>query len=548
MFYKIEMMFDKCFKFILCCTILLGFVGCSKDNSTDPNDPKFDVPEEGITLKLNNTFQVIDHFGASGGFQDQWVGKWPEATKNQVAKLLFSSETDALGSPQGIGLSLWRTIIGDGAADQVNSGFSASNWFRETECFLDANGNYNWTKQAGEQWFMSKAKEYGVTKFTAWATTPPYFMTKNGYVFSTSSVNGFNCEPNKYDDYANFLADVVKNYENKGYNITTVCPFNETQYEWNAEIGNAQQSGTQAFNSEVAAVTRIMDNVFTQKSVNAKIMIPEAAQLKYLFEGTQNTTNQVNDFFNTSSSNYIGGLVNVSKNIAGHSYFSNGTTNESLRQRKSLRTALASYGLNYWQTEYSLLGTAYQQGKDVASFGEIDYALWLSRIIHTDLTFGNATGWSFWTALNQSTFGDHAFRFNLILYQPNANSPSHTGGTFKDNKLLWALGNFSRFVRPGMVRFEVKDPDYSETTSVENFMISGYKNTSNKEIVLVCINNTDSNRNMSLENYGVDFEVVNGTFESYITSTGTNLRKSTMPFDGISIPSKSIVTLRAVLK
>jgi O-glycosyl hydrolase len=537
--------FFKCILSFLCIAVL---VACSSDSATDPDDPKFDVPKEGITLNLNNTFQVIDHFGASGGFQDQWVGKWPEATKNQVAKLLFSSETDALGSPQGIGLSLWRTIIGDGAADQVNSGFSASNWFRETECYLDENGNYNWTKQAGEQWFMSKAKEFGVTKFTAWATTPPYFMTKNGYVFSTSSVNGFNCEPDKYDDYANFLADVVKNYEGKGYNIVTVCPFNETQYEWNAEIGNAQQSGTQAFNSEVAAVTRIIDNVFTQKSVNAKIMIPEAAQLKYLFEGTQNTTNQINEFFNSSSSNYIGGLANISKNIAGHSYFSNGTTNESLRQRKSLRTALASFGLDYWQTEYSLLGATYQQGKDVSTLKEIDYALWLSRIIHTDLVFGDATGWSFWTALNQSTFGDHPFRFNLILYQPNANNPSHTGGTIKDNKLLWALGNFSRFVRPGMIRFEVKDPDYSETTSVENFMISGYKNASNKEVVLVCINNTESNRIMSLENYGVDFEVVNGTFESFITSTGTNLRKSTMPFDAISIPSKSIVTLRAILK
>lgn len=538
----------KSFRYIisfLCIGLLLG---CSSDTATDPNDPKFDVPEEGVTLNLNNTFQVIDHFGASGGFQDQWVGKWPEATKDQVAKLLFSTETDGQGNPQGIGLSLWRTIIGDGAADQSNSGFSASNWFRETECYLDANGNYDWTKQAGEQWFMSKAKEYGINKFTVWATAPPYFMSKNGYVFSTPDVTGFNCDPDKYDDYANFLADVVKNYEDKGFNIVTMCPFNEIQYEWNAEVGSAQQSGTKATNGEVATVTRIIDDVFTQKNVNAKIMIPEAAQLKYLFEGTSNTVNQVNTFFNPSSANYIGNLPNLSSHIAGHSYFSNGTTNESLRQRKSLKTTLSSFGLDYWQTEYSLLGTAYQQGKDISTFTEIDYALWMSRIIHTDLVFGNATGWSFWTALNRSTFGDHPYRFNLVLYQPNSNSPSHTDGTFEDNKLLWALGNFSRFIRPGMVRFEINDPDYGDTTSVENFMISGYKNTSNKEIVLVCINNTDASKDISLEKYGEDFEIVNDRFESYTTSTGSNLRKSTMQYDAISIPSKSIVTLRAILE
>ena len=538
----------KCLKYVLFFVFIWMFASCSSDGPTSPDDPKFDVPEEGVSLNLNTTFQVIDHFGASGGFQDQWVGEWPEASKNEVAKLFFSTETDLQGNPKGIGLSLWRTIIGDGAADQLNSGFSASNWFRETECYLDENGNYDWTKQEGEQWFLAKAKEYGVSKFTAWAGTPPYFMTKNGYVFSTPEVTSFNCKPDKFEDYANFLADVVKNYENQGYNFETVCPFNETQYEWNAEVGSAQQSGTKALNSEVAAVTRIIDNVFTQKDVKAKIMIPEAAQLKYLFEGTNSTTNQVNDFFNPSSANYIGDLNNISKHIAGHSYWSNGTTSESLRQRKSLKTALLSYGLDYWQTEYSLLGTAYQQGKDVASFNEIDYALWLSRIIHTDLVFGNAAGWSFWTALNKSTFGDHPFRFNLVLYQPNTNSPSHTDGTFEENKLLWALGNFSRFVRPGMVRFEVKDPDYTDNTSVENFMISGYKNATTKEIVLVCINNTDNNRSISFENYGADFEVKNDLFESYITSASSDLRKSTMKYDAISIPSKSIVTLKAIIK
>ena len=538
----------KLYSYTLVSLCALLSLACSKDNVTNPNDAKFDVPEKGIALKLNNTFQVIDHFGASGGFQDQWVGKWPDASRNKVAELLFSTELDAQGNPKGIGLSLWRTIIGEGSADQPNSGFKASSWFREMECYLSPDGSYNWTKQAGEQWFMAKAKEYGVNKFTMWTGSPPYFMTKNGYVFSTSDVNSFNCPPQNYDDFANFLGDVVKNFESQGYNIVTVCPFNETQYEWNAGVGQAQQSGTKATNAEIAAVTRIIDNVFTKKGVNAKIMITEAAQLKYLFEGSGNTVNQLSSFFNPSSSNYIGDLPNLSKHIAGHSYFSNGNTNESLRQRNSLRIALASYGLDFWQTEYSLLGTSYQQNKTVSTLQEIDYALWMSRIIHTDLVFGNATGWSFWTALNQSTFGDHSFRFNLILYKPNSNGPTHTDGYISENKLLWALGNFSRFIRPGMVRFDVIDPDYGDKTSVENFMISGFKSTTNKEIVLVFINNTDSNRDIMFDNYSKDFEVVNDSFEAYTTSMGSDLRKSKMDFDNIVIPSKSIVTLKAILK
>tara|TARA_R110002049_G_scaffold267422_1_gene443781 strand:+ start:9299 stop:10933 length:1635 start_codon:yes stop_codon:yes gene_type:complete len=527
--------------------IVFGLIlSCDTDNFTDPNDPKFGSLEQGVVLNFDNTFQTIDHFGASGGFQDQWVGQWPDASREPVAKLLFSTETDEQGNPDGIGLSMWRTIIGDGAADQADSGFRSGSWFRETECYLDENGVYDWTKQAGEQWFLSKAKAYGVQKFTAWATTPPYFMTRNGYTFRTSGLpNGFNCPESNYEAYASFLAEVMKNYENKGYNFEVVSPFNETQYEWSADVGEASQSGTKALNSEVAAVTRIIDQKFTNENVSAKIMVPEAGQLTYLFEGSQNTTNQVNDFFNATSPNYIGDLPNLSKHIAGHSYFSNGTTSESLRQRKSLRTRLNGTGLDYWQTEYSLLGTAYQQGRDVSTLNEIDYALWLSRIIHTDLVFGNATGWSYWTALNQSTFGDHPFRFNLILYQPNSNSPSHTDGTFTVVKPLWALGNYSRFVRPGMVRFEVVDPDYNETTSVENFMISGYIDTTANEIVLVCVNNTNGNRDISFENYTTEFEVAGGTFDMYTTSANSDLKKSSVAYDAISIPSKSIVTLKA---
>ncbi|NER17867.1 glycoside hydrolase [Spongiivirga citrea] len=542
---------NKIVSIIFYLLLLLMTWSCEKDKFTDPNDPRFDPEASGITLNFENRFQTIDHFGASGGFQDQWVGKWPDVSKEPIAKLLFSSETDSQGNPEGIGLSLWRTIIGDGAADQANSGFTPNSWFRETECFLDDQGVYDFTKQAGEQWFLSKAREYGVSKFTAWATTPPYFMTKNGYTFRTSGVNGFNCPEENYDDYATFLADVVKNYENQGYNFETVCAFNETQYEWSFEIGQASQSGTQALNSEVAAVTKIMDAKFTEKGVNAKIMIPEAGQLTYLYEGNQNTTNQIDEFFNSSGSNYVGDLSNISNHIAGHSYFSNSTTNQSLTQRKSLRSKIESTGggLDYWQTEYSLLGTAYQQGQGIPNLEEIDYALWLSRIIHTDLVFGNATGWSFWTALNQSTFGDHPFRFNLILYEPNSNGPSHTDGTFYDVKNLWALGNFSRFVRPGMVRFEVIDPDFTDdNASVENFMISGYTNSTSKEVVLVVINNLEESRKIDFEGYGEVFEIEGNFFDIYTTSQSSNLKKSTATYDNINIPAKSIVTLTGKLK
>ncbi|MDX1701913.1 MAG: glycoside hydrolase, partial [Melioribacteraceae bacterium] len=147
--------------------LAVSFAGCEKDNFTDPNDPKYDAEPDLITLNLDNTFQTIDHFGASGGFQDQWVGVWPDASREPVAKLLFSSELDNNGNPEGIGLSMWRVNIGDGSMDQANNGFRPSSWFRETESFLSSDGEYDWSKQEGVQWFVQKAYEYGVPSFTA---------------------------------------------------------------------------------------------------------------------------------------------------------------------------------------------------------------------------------------------------------------------------------------------------------------------------------------------------------------------------------------------
>lgn len=541
---------NKILNTIIIAIIITAFFGCDNNNFTDPNDPRFGSLENGIKLNIDNTFQVIDHFGASGGFQDQWVGKWPNSTKDQIAKLLFSTETDSNGNPLGIGLSLWRTVIGDGAADQSDSGFLPSVWYDETECYLDNLGNYNWSKQSGEQWFLSKAKEYGINKFSAWVSSPPYFMTQNGYTFRTNGVNGFNLQQDKLDDFSIFLAEVLKNYESKGYNFLTVSPFNETQYEWDAVIGSARQSGSKASNTEIANVLRIMDDIFTQNNISAKIMIPEAAQLKHLYSGNNDFENQINTFFRSDSQNYIGDLKNISKHIAGHSYFSNNTTFNSLNQRKSLRTAIVNSGkdLDYWQTEYSLLGSDYLQGRSSSSMRDIDYALWLTKIIHTDIVFGDATGWSFWTALNQSTFDDHPNRFNLILYQPNSNSPSNSDGTFRAVKNLWALGNYSFFVRPGMVRFEVIDPNYNEINSLDNFMISGFKDTNTKEIVLVFVNNTVNDREISFEGYSTDFEIDQDTFEMYVTSQTDNLKRSVVKYDQVKIPSKSIVTLKGKIK
>lgn len=529
--------------------LVLLFFNCSCSDDVNPTtDPDPDpITGDVMTIDLNSTHQMIDHFGASDAWSAEWVGRWPESSRAPFAKLLFSSEVNSQGDPLGIGLSMWRFNIAEGAADQPNSGYAQNAWKRETECFLDSNGIYNWSKQAGSQWFLQQARDYGVNKFTFWTNSPPYFMTKNGYTFRTEGVTNYNLAPANYESFATHLATTVKHFEDLGFNIEVLSPFNEPQYPWKYLVGEAKQSGSYATNSEIATITRIIDQKITALGVNSKIMIPESGNLEYLYQGTNQTSNQINSFFNSSSTNYVGDLANISKNVAGHSYWLNPTVEESINHRKSLRSSIqsAGAGLNFWQTEYSLLGDNYLQGASASNLTQIDYALWISRIIHTDLVHGNVTGWSFWTAMNNSTYNDHPYRFGLLRWLPNADNASNSNGTFEITKNLWALGNYSRFVRPGMIRFDVENTVFSgDANATKNFMISGYKSASGNEIVLVCINYKNTDRTL---NFGDTISIANDSFTAYTTSSSKNLKKSSMTKDNIVIPKKSIVTLTATL-
>lgn len=101
-----------------------------------------------VTFDYADLRQEIHSFGASDCWRTQYVGLWPEDKKNAIADLLFSSQFDETGSPKGIGLTLWRFNIGSGSHEAGDQSGVNGDW-RRTECFLDKDGNWDWTKQQG---------------------------------------------------------------------------------------------------------------------------------------------------------------------------------------------------------------------------------------------------------------------------------------------------------------------------------------------------------------------------------------------------------------
>jgi O-glycosyl hydrolase len=479
-----------------------------------------------FTANFSFTNQKIHHFGASDAWSVETLGLWPSAKRDSLAKVLFSEKFDSNGNPEGAGLSNWRFRIGDGSREQSPLGLNPGNWFKTTQCFLNPNGTYNWNKQAGSQWFLKKAKEYGVQHFTAWTDSPPYFMTKSGYVHRiTNETSGYNLTPGNYSTYATFLANVANHFEGEGIHFDVISPVNEPQWSWDYAVGQGGQPGTYCSNTELSNLVKSIDTVFKAQSVKSKILITEAGDLSYLYTTKSSSTdNQIYNFWSPSSSLYIGNLVSLSNYVAGHGYDTETTVQNTITSRQNLNSKLilTNPNLQYWQTEYSLLSSGYLEKPNMTP---MDYSLFIARIIHYDLTLGNCTGWDWWTTFSRPWSEDHKYRFALINWYPNINDTTCNDGTFEVTKNLWVLSNFSHFIRQGYQRISVLRSDVlTPLQSSDKQLISAYVNPTSDTVVFVVINYADFSQQikLNLKNLPYKDSIVN--FKTYVTSVSDNLK------------------------
>ncbi len=516
----------------------------SIDTSSTPADNEIYT----LKVRLAEKKQVIDGFGASDAWRCQMIGRyWPEEKKNAIADLLFSKELDANGNPKGIGLSIWRFYIGAGSMEQGDDSNIYDEW-RRAECFQKQDGTYDWLKQEGQRWFLQAAKKRGVDKYLAFTISPPVHMTLNGKAFS-SQKKSMNIKEGMMSNYANFLVDCIENLQKQeGINFDFLSPINEPQWDWLAgDNGKASQEGTPATNEEIYKLTSLLSKQIDKRGLSTEIVLGEAASIDYLYEkkNEEFRDNQIDAFFNPLSSLNVSSLPHVKNTITGHSYFTVWPIEDQISHRQKLNNKLTSIpNLNYWQTEYCILENPGENEIPGGSGGQRDLgiktALFVARIIHNDLVLANASSWQWWTALTRADYKD-----GLIYLDDGTNNGAQTSsyckkdGNFHASKLLWALGNFSFFVRPEMERVEVDYLNYKEPST--DLMISAYTDINSQKVVIVAINVGNKDCNYKLD---IDERIKNKKLTPYITSSVFSLEKrEDMSIENIIFPSQSIVTL-----
>ena len=488
-----------------------------------------------FTVDRSEHRQQIDGFGASDAWSMWRIGEMPEPIRDNTARLLFSSKTDSNGNPEGIGLSIWRFNIGAGSAEQGDS--SHINTGTRTECFLRADGSYDWTKQAGQRAFLKLAKDYGVPYLLGFLNSPPVYFTKNGLATNTGRDGTYNLKEERYDDFARFMADVVEGLKtHDGVTLDWLSPVNEPDGHWNWQ--GPKQEGTPATKYEIASLSRLLDGELQKRRLDTKVIIPESSDYRCMMATHMTGPERgylIQSFFSPDSvDTYVGDLRNMPRMMAAHSYWTNTPVGYMKECRKALRDTLRKYDVDFWQSEVCIMGNDEEIGGGGGYDRTMKTALYVARMIHHDLVFADARSWQWW----RSVGGDYKDGLLFQYREPGADTD-----TIVDSKLLWAMGNWSRFIRPGAVRYDVmrdgsKDPDSS--TDPYGLMCSAFRNADGSDVMVVI-------------NYGNEPEAISiggvepGEWKEYRTSDvdGESLSLTgTLPdLDAVAIPPRSVTTL-----
>jgi glucuronoarabinoxylan endo-1,4-beta-xylanase len=292
--------------------------------------------------------------------------------------------------------------------------------------------------------------------------------------------------------YAAQLANYVVANQANGINIYAVSIQNEPD----ADVGYVSCHWTDQQIHDFA--TNLYNAFVASNVVSTKVMLPEDESW------------QTNLYLATMSDPNAAADVGI---IANHNYVA-----DNLDGDQNPPAVLPNYGKPLWETEVSTL----------SSFGVTNYfdpsitnAMYWATRIHLFMTVAQASAWHYW-------------------YLITGTSPSDNEGLMGTgdipSKRMFAVGQFSRFVRPNYYRIEA-------TNDNAGIMISAYKDSVSPNFAIVAINTntTDISETFNLTNF-------NATLVTpWMTTGNLSLESQTsVPVSGSSfmftLPAMSVVT------
>lgn len=453
------------------------------------------------------TYQTIDNFGASDAWSMQFVGKWKDENRNKVAELLFSKD-------KGIGLSCWRFNLGGGLQQT-----SIDDRFRTAETFETAPGQYDWSRQAGEQWMLRQSARHGVEQRLAFVNSAPGRMTRSGLTNSAGREGPTNFRDGSEPDFARYLADVLQHFSAEGLPFDYLSPINEPQVDW-----SSGQEGCRMDNVTIAKVNAAVAAELEKRDIPTRIVGPESSNTTDMARLSARPTTRwgyaFGDYIEVLTADDAYARAS-GKRLCHHIY--NAFEGPALfREARDLGERMSHHpDWKIWMSEICILHAKRDLG--------MDSALTLARMMHATLAVENASAFQWWLALSPYDYKDGLL---YTTWKKDGDAEEVT-----ESKMLWAFGNYSRFIRPNWKRVELKGEGHSET----GLMASAYLDPTGKRLAVVYVNTLPSP-------FPVDLQLKSGPLKSdhaWITSATQNLAEMPRAGEGYLIPAHSVVTITA---
>jgi len=425
------------------------------------------------TINGSTTYQPIDGFGFSEHFGRAAIMNGSQGLPAAKQREILDL---LLNRTTGAGLSILRLGIDSGIQPTDPGGPNAT-------------PKYTWDGvDKGQVWLAKQAKAYGVNRFYADAWTAPGYMKTNGTDANGGTLcglSGATCASGDWRKaYANFLVQYATFYGQEGIGVTDLGFTNEP--DWTATYDSMRLTPAQAVE-------------FT------KVFGPIARRAGYRVTCC--------DSFGWDQEKAYSSAIEADATARGLV-----TTHTGHTYASKVDGPLPTHKRS-WMSEWSPDGTTWNENWDDGSGYD---GFTVASAIHDALTKGNTSGYVYWYgASTGATRG---------LIQMD-------GDSYHVSKRLWAMANYSRFIRPGAIRI-------GATTSDSDLNLSAFRNTDGT-VTVVALNASTSATPVTfdLKNTGIG----KGTATPYLTdATHGTAQQQTVAVSGsaltATVPARSLVT------
>lgn len=425
---------------------------------------------------------VFEGWGTSLCWYGNRIGGSEKATA-EAAKYMYNADT-------GLGLNIIRYNVGGGddpTHDHIKRSDSKmpgywTNYNEETGKF-----DYDFTQDENQRNVLLKSiKECPDMLVEMFSNSAPYFMTRSGCTSGTTDNISSNITIDKMDDFAEYMATVVKHYVDEGINVVSVEPMNEPSNGWNVGYYGVKQEGC---------------SIIAGEEQSAMIMAMDAAMQKH---GLDNLI--LSGMDETSPGTTVASLKKMSEEAYSKIDRFN-THTYSTGSSKKLKERAAESGKNLWMSESDGGGV---MGKNP---GEMGAALSFANRITNDLNDMQPSAWIMWQAIGSYCDVNNEYDPDT-LFQHDVDTNGFWGVCFADmntesvvlTKKYYGFGQYTRYIRPGDTL--ISTDDYYSTAAY---------NEQDEQLKIVVYNTSESDRNIS---YDLSAFAKTGTTAEVIRTSG----------------------------